>query len=286
MIIHDLSMPIWPGAPYGELLPTANTSVSFTEYMHYASHGVSKSVLKIDDESGSPLMTPWQRAPHVKHPLEEGRFRLKIDEIPLDYLMLRPTAILDVQCEPRSEITAEMLREAVTSSPVQSGDDFLVRSGWGSRERALTEGLSYVIDAPSWSRGACLYMAELCERFSSRIVMTDTPLIMSAEYQGWGWSVGAERLVPTPKPWPSSEARERLLDLPVVAPHETPRPAMPAHIEKGGYRDLLRSTMAIAKCLVDAQGIQAQRVEMIILPMLVKSGGAAPCRFLAVEGRL
>ena len=85
MRLVDLSMPIWEGAGYGEVLAMPNTSVRFYEYMTYDWHGIRRTELKLDDESGSPMMTIWQRAPHTSGPIEEGgAFTWHIDEVPLD----------------------------------------------------------------------------------------------------------------------------------------------------------------------------------------------------------
>src|SRR4051812_14947776 len=93
----DLSMPIWEGAGYGEILPMPNTPVRFFEYMNYDDHGVRRTELKIDDESGSPFMTIWQRAPHTTQPLEDGgKYLWRLDEIPLERLVLRDCALIDV----------------------------------------------------------------------------------------------------------------------------------------------------------------------------------------------
>ena len=77
---------------------------------------------------------------------------------------------------------------------------------------------------------------------------------------------------------PSAEARERLIDLPPGV-----FSAAPPSVGLGGYRDLVVKTIAICKCLVNANQLTSGRVKMIILPMLIKEGGASPCRFIAVE---
>jgi kynurenine formamidase len=46
---------------------------------------------------------------------------------------------------------------------------------------------------------------------------------------------------------------------------------------------LIKKAMAGCKCLVDCDQITKPRVKMIILPLLIKKGGASPCRFIAVE---
>jgi hypothetical protein len=81
-----------------------------------------------------------------------------------------------------------------------------------------------------------------------------------------------------PKPWPSIEARERRMDL----PPGTFSPA-PPRLGRGGYVELVGKLIAICKCLVDANQLRATRVQMIVLPMRIRNGGASPCRFIAVE---
>ena len=48
MKLIDLTMPIWPGAGYGEILPFTNTPVEFMEYMDYAKNGVRQTRMKLN----------------------------------------------------------------------------------------------------------------------------------------------------------------------------------------------------------------------------------------------
>ena len=97
MRLIDLTMPIWEGAGYGEVLAMPNVSVRFNEYMFYDQNGIRMTHLKIDDETGSPFMTPYQGSPHRRGPArEEALFTWKLDEIPLERLILRDTVVLDV----------------------------------------------------------------------------------------------------------------------------------------------------------------------------------------------
>jgi kynurenine formamidase len=279
MRLIDLSMPIWEGAGYGEILPMPNTPVRFVEYMAYDRHGVRMTRLKLDDETGSPFMTPVQGSPYRKDPLAPNPlYKWKLDEIPLDQLVLRDTVVLDVPGEDGHVITAEEIDTAVRNADYRDGDEILVRTGWGTTDKAFELRDDYCLKSPSWSYEACVRMAEIMERKDSKIIMTDCALIMTPAYQGYGWSVGEERMVPRPKPWPSAEARERMMDL----PPGTFSPAPPS-VGRGGYRDLVAKTMAICKCLVDANLLKQTRIQMIILPMLISKGGASPCRFIAVE---
>ncbi|RJQ84677.1 cyclase family protein [Amycolatopsis panacis] len=244
-----------------------------------------RTAYKIDEESGSPFMTVWApNAPYGSMPFaDDGIFTERLDEVRLESLVLRPTVILDVPGTERYEITGEDIQRAVEKADYREGDDVLVRTGWGSKSRAFEMGPSYVLDGPGWSYDACVEMSEAMRAHKSAILMTHAPLIMTARYQGWSWSAGAEQLVPRPKPWPSIEASERLLDSPEPGPNQVRRPTLPPEAGKGGYKELLNSTLAICKCLVEASEIRANRVRMIILPLVVRNGGAAPCRFIAVE---
>jgi kynurenine formamidase len=278
-------MPVWEGAGYGELLAMPNVPVRFNEYALYEWQGMRRTEIKIDDESGSPFMTIWQRAPHTPGPLEDdGLYRWKLDQIPLEQLILRETAVIDVPAGERHELTREEIERAVERADFRDGDAALVRTGWATREKAFELGDRYCEVGPSWSDEACLAMDEAMRARNSNIVMTDTPLIMTPIYQGWGWSMGPSRIVPRPKPWPSIEARERLMDLPAEPdPTKTEQPNRPASLGQGGYREWIKSLVAICKCLVNAGEITQPRVKMIIMPLLVRDGGASPCRFIAVE---
>jgi hypothetical protein len=68
MRLIDLSMPIWEGAGYGEILPFTNSPVRFLEYMFYDRHGLRMTRMKLDGETGSPFMVPHQRMPFDRTP--------------------------------------------------------------------------------------------------------------------------------------------------------------------------------------------------------------------------
>lgn len=280
MRLIDLSMPIWEGAGYGEILPWENVPVQFFEYMFYDQNGIRMTKIKFDDETASTFMTPYQGAPHEIPPESAASlFPWKLNEIPLERLILRDTVILDVPGEDYHEITAEEIDVAVNKADYREGDDVLVRTGWATTEKAYELGGDYCAVSPFWSYEACIRMGELMESKKSGIFMTDTALIMSADYQGYRWSIGEERMIPRPKPWPSSEARERLMDLDGQWTFDD----MPSELGRGGCPELMAKTIATCKCLVNANQISSRRVKMIILPLLIKQGGASPCRFIAVE---
>ena len=54
-------------------------------------------------------------------------------------------------------------------------------------------------------------------------------------------------------------------------------------VRRVGYRQFILNTIVIRKCLVNAHLISQPRVERIMMPLLIKDGGASPCRFIAVK---
>ena len=278
MRLIDLTMPIWPGAGYGEILPFTNTPVEFTEYMDYAKNGVRQTRMKLNGETGSPLMVPAQHAPFDMTPLQKSpRFNWTLHEIPLEELVLHNTTILDIAADEGHEITAKEMEVALKDADFQKGDHVLLRSGWGTLERAYEMGIAYLKNSPSIHHEAAAILAERMEAMDSRIFMTDCALVNPPRVQGYNWFLGDAPMKPLPKPWPSAEARERLVDMggSYAYAHTSKEPS--------SYGVLIKKAIGCGKCLVNCHQIKARRVKMIILPLRIKNGGASSCRFVAVE---
>ena len=275
MKLIDLTMPIWEGAGYGEILPFTNSPVTLSEYMFYDRHGLRMTRMKLDGETGSPFMVPHQRMPFDATPLQpDPKFSWTLDEIPLERLILRDTAIIDIRADEGHEIAPGEMADAIESADYRQGDEVLIRTGWGTRQRAYELGIDYYKRTPSIHYDAAAILAAQMDEMGSAIFMTDCALVNPPSVQGNNWFRGDTPLVPLPKPWPSAEARERVLDL-GAHKHGSPHPS--------SYGALIRKAMAGCKCLVDCDRIASNRVKMIILPLLIKKGGASPCRFIAVE---
>jgi len=268
-------MPIWEGAGYGEILPFTNSPVRFLEYMFYDRHGLRMTRMKLDGETGSPFMVPHQRMPFDTTPLQPNpKFSWILDEIPLERLVLRDTVILDIRVEEGHEIIPAEMETAITRADYRKGDEVLLRTGWGTRQKAYELGIDYYKRTPSIHYDAAALLAAKMDEMGSSIFMTDCALVNPPRVQGNNWFRGDTPLAPLPKPWPSAEARERVLDL-GAHKHGSPHPS--------SYGALIKKAMAGCKCLVDCDQITKPRVKMIILPLLIKKGGASPCRFIAVE---
>ena len=281
MKLIDLTMPIWPGAGYGEILPFTNTPVEFVEYMDYGKNGLRQTRMKLNGETGSPLMVPAQHAPFDMTPIQKNpRFNWTLDEIPLQELVLHDTAVLDIAAGEGREISADEMAAALMAADFRDGDHLLLRTGWGTRERAYEMGIDFLKKSPSVHCDAAALLAEKMERLNSKLFMTDCALVNPPRVQGHNWFLGDAPMTPLPKPWPSAEARERLFEMggSYAYAHTSKEPS--------SYGALIRKTIACGKCLVNCNQITERRVKMIILPLYIKKGGASSCRFVAVEGSL
>lgn len=275
MRLIDLTMPIWPGAGYGEILPFTNSSVAFFEYMDYMKNGMRMTRMKLDGETGSPFMVPPQRAPFDMTPLQPNpRYMWTLSEIPLEKLILHDTTIIDVPVDEGHEITPDEMQQAIVRANYEKGDHVLLRTGWGTRERAYELGIDYYKRTPCIRYDAGVLLAEKMEEMNSGIFMTDVGLVNPPRVQGHNWFRGDSPLSPLPKPWPSIEARERTMEL-GASTHASKEPS--------SYGALIKKTIANCKCLVNCNQITGSRVKMIVMPLLIKKGGASPCRFIAVE---
>ncbi len=166
------------------------------------------------------------------------------------------------------------MEAAIKQADYKNGDEVLLRTGWGTRERAYELGIDYYKRTPSIHFDAAALLAKKMDEMGSGLFMTDCGLVNPPRVQGNNWFRGETPLVPHPKPWPSAEARERVIDL-GAHKHGSPHPS--------SYGALIKKAMAGCKCLIDCDQISKNRVKMIVLPLLIKKGGASTCRFIAVE---
>ena len=95
-------------------------------------------------------MVPHQRDPFDNTPLQPNpKFSWTLDEIPLEKLILRDTAILDIRAEEGQEITPAEMETAIDRADFRKGDEVLLRTGWGTRQRAYELGIDYYKRTPS-----------------------------------------------------------------------------------------------------------------------------------------
>jgi kynurenine formamidase len=130
MRLIDLTMPIWEGAGYGEILPFTNSPVRLLEYMFYDQHGLRMTRMKLDGETGSPFLVPHQRNPFDNTPLQPNpKFSWTLDEIPLEKLILRATVILDIRADEGHELTPAEMETAIIHATIKKATVLSHRMG-------------------------------------------------------------------------------------------------------------------------------------------------------------
>jgi kynurenine formamidase len=169
------------------------------------------------------------------------------------------------------------MEAALKTADFRRGDHVLLRSGWGTLRRAYEMGIDYLKNSPSVHYEAAAVLSEKMQTMDSRMFMTDCALVNPPRVQGYNWFLGDSPMKPLPKPWPSAEARERLMDMggSYAYAHTSKEPS--------SYGVLIKNAIGCGKCLVNCDQIKERRVKMIILPLRIKNGGASSCRFVAVE---
>jgi hypothetical protein len=84
------------------------------------------------------------------------------------------------------------------------------------------------------------------DEMGSGIFMTDCGLVNPPRVQGNNWFRGENPIIPHPKPWPSAEARERVLDLGAHR-HGSPHPSSYGSIDQKIHRRLQVSSSIATK---------------------------------------
>lgn len=216
----------------------------------------------IGSDTGTCLTLPAQ--------FTDFRKTTRIDEVPVEKLFLRPTAVLDIPKGAGAGISGKEIQEALDTANPERGDAILIRTGWGDTGAHAKPGSRYMLESPHLSVEAAQILAERMNSHGQDLLLMDTALI------GWPnkhlipeWC----SLEPRPGPWPSAEARVYL------------------HLYTAGKMKedfavelvLAGSSVMTVKKLVGCRVIGSARIRIIVSPLRVVRGVAANCRVIAVE---
>src|SRR5439155_7447956 len=135
------------------------------------------------------------------------------DEISIEKHSLRVNVILYERDEEDHDISPAEKENTISHADYRQDDEVLIRTGWGTRQKAYELGIDYYKRTPSIHYDAAALLAAKMDEMGSSLFMTDCGLVNPPRVQGHNWFRGDTPLVPLPKPWPSAEARERVLDL-------------------------------------------------------------------------
>lgn len=193
----------------------------------------------------------------------------RLDELPVEKLVLRPTTVTGIVKSDGEEITRADVEKALDSARPLKGDAFLIRTGWGDRPYHDFEGGSYVLQSPHLSLEAAKYLGERMKENQSDLLLVDTALV------GWpGKCLVPEwcSLLPTP-PVESGEARMYLH----LYNAEKSKEDFAVEIE------LARFGIMTVRKLVRCGRVERERIKIIVAPLQIVRGVASTCRVVAVE---
>ena len=253
MRMLDLTMPLYEGMP-GALLPTdIDFSLPFREPEKGSITGT---------ETGTAMTLPSQFSAYLKTP--------RLHEIPLEKLMLRPTVVVSIPKQPGEEITASEVASALEDRNFETGDAFLLRTGWGDDQNYRLQGEAYVTKSPYFSLEGAEQLAAGLESRGCDLFLSDLALIHHpATHLIPEWAT----VRPVPRPWPSEAAQVYLSTYAEDRVKE----------DFAVLEAFARHNVMTVKGLVDCGQIEKGKVRIIVGPMhLVRQVGAT-ARVVALE---
>jgi kynurenine formamidase len=250
----ELTMPLNHEWMPDEVLPT---SVKF--FLGPRDH--PEKGIVVGSDSGTCLSLPSVFAAFRK--------TVRLDALPNEKLVLRPTTVVHIVKEEEQEINRKDVEKALETGGLNSGDALLVRTSWGDRPWDEYVGRRYVLRSPYFSVDAAEYLGEIMNKNGSDLLLTDTALL--------GWP--GKHLIPEwcsflPTPAVESEAARMYLHLYTA---EKAKADFTVEIE------FARRGIITVRKLFRCGLIEGARIKVIVAPLRIVRGVASTCRVLAVE---
>jgi kynurenine formamidase len=246
----ELTMPLNHQWMPDEVLPT---SVKF--FLGPKNH--QEKGMVIGSDSGTCLTLPAV--------FEAFRKTARLDEVPINKLVLRPTAVLSIAKGEGEEVSKAEVQKAFDAARPAKGDAILIATGWGDRPY----GESYLLGSPHLSLEAAQYLAKSMSENQSDLLLIDTALI--------GWP--DKHLIPewcSLLPTPAAESAEARMYLHLYD-GEKAKKDFAAEVE------LARAGIMTVRKLVHCGQIKKDKIKIIVSPLKVVRGVASTCRVVALE---
>lgn len=246
----ELTMPLNHQWMPDEVLPT---SVKF--FLGPKNH--QEKGMVVGSDSGTCLTLPAVFEPFRK--------TARLDEVPVNKLVLRPTAVISIAKGDGEEISKAEVQKAFDAARPVKGDAILIATGWGDRPY----GESYLLGSPHLSLEAAQYLAKSMTENKSDLLLMDTALI--------GWP--DKHLIPewcSLLPTPAAESAEARMYLHLYDGEKTKKD-FAAEMELAGA-----GIMTVRK-LVHCGQIKKDKIKIIVSPLKVVRGVASTCRVVALE---
>ncbi len=193
----------------------------------------------------------------------------RLDELPVEKLVLRPTTIVAIPKGEGDEITRTDVEKALDTCRPAKGDALLLRTGWGDRPYHEFEGGAYVLQSPRFSLEAARYLGESLQASDSDLLLVDTALL--------GWP--GNHLIPewcSMLPMPPVESGEARMYLHL---YNTDKTKADFAVEM----EFARLGIMTVRKLVHCGQIKKPKAKIIVAPLQIVRGVASTCRVVAVE---
>ena len=154
----ELTMPLNHQWMPDDVLPT---SVKF--FLGPKDH--QEKGMVIGSDSGTCLTLPAV--------FEAFRKTARLDQVPLDKLVLRPTTVISIAKSEGKEINKADVQKALDAAQPGKGDAILIATGWGDKPN----GESYLLGSPHLSLEAAKYLAQRMRENQSDLLLIDTALV-------------------------------------------------------------------------------------------------------------
>ncbi|MBM2802622.1 MAG: putative kynurenine formamidase [Deltaproteobacteria bacterium] len=246
----ELTMPLNHQWMPDDVLPT---SVKF--FLGPKNH--QEKGMVIGSDSGTCLTLPSV--------FEAFRKTARLDEVPVDKLVLRSTTVVSIAKSEGEEINKTDVQKAFDAARPAKGDAILIATGWG--DKPCRE--FYLLGSPHLSLEAAQYLAKRMNENQSDLLLVDTALV--------GWP--DKHLIPewcSMLPIPAAESAEARMYLHLYDGEK-------ANKDFAAEMELARAGIITVRKLVHCGQIKKDKIKIIVSPLKVVRGVASTCRVVALE---
>jgi len=196
---------------------------------------------------------------------EAFRKTARLDQVPVDKLVLRSATVLSIVKTEGEEITKGDVEKAFDAARPAKGDAILIATGWGDR----SYGESYVLGSPHLSLEAAQYLAKRMNDNQTDLLLVDTALIGRPD----------KHLLPewcSLLPTPAAESAEARMYLHLYDGDKAKK-------DFAVEMELARAGIMTVRKLVHCGQIKKDKIKIIVSPLKVVRGVASTCRVVALE---
>jgi kynurenine formamidase len=193
----------------------------------------------------------------------------RLDELPVEKLVLRSTIVATIPKGNAEEITRTDVEKVLDTSRPAKGDALLINTGWGDSSYHKFEGGAYILQSPHFSLEAAQYLGERMKENESDLLLVDTAFL------GWPGSY----LIPewcSMLPTPAVESGEARMYLHLYNSDK-------AKADFAVEMEFARLGIMTVRKLVHCGQIKQPKTKIIVAPLQIVRGVASTCRVVAVE---